>query len=79
MRKSLALFGALSTVVVFLSVSAGSAAADSQPGGCPAFGAFMGSVVPYYTQFQHPLGQHVRGLTPFGDALAGQKAYYCGQ
>lgn len=79
MRRSLALFGALSTAVVSLSVSAGPAAAAPQPGGCPAFGAFMGASASWYGQNQRPLGQTIRQLTPFSDALAGHKTALCGQ
>jgi hypothetical protein len=79
MRRSLALFGALSTAVVLLSVSAGTAAAGPQPGGCPAFGAFMGGSASWSGQNQRPLGQLVRQLTPFSDTLANFKAYFCGQ
>ena len=78
MRRSLALAGALSTAVVVLSVSAGPAAAGPQPGGCPAFGAFMGVSAPWSAHNQRPLGQAVRQLTPFNDALAVFKASLCG-
>jgi hypothetical protein len=79
MRKSLALFGAVSTAVVLLSVSAGTAAAGPQPGGCPAFGAFMGASASWSGQNQRPLGQLVRQLTPFNEALAVYKTGLCGQ
>ena len=79
MRRSLALAGALSTAVVVLSVSAGPAAAGPQPGGCPAFGAFMGVSAPWSGQNQRPLGQLVRQLTPFNEALAVFKSWLCGQ
>jgi hypothetical protein len=79
MRRSLAFFGALGTAVVVLSVSAGPAAAGPQPGGCPAFGAFMGVSAPWSGQNQRPLGQTIRQLTPFNEALAVFKTSFCGQ
>jgi hypothetical protein len=79
MRRSIALLGALCTAVVLLSVSVGTAAAGPQPGGCPAFGAFMGASASSSAHNQRPLGQTVRQLTPFNDALAVFKAAYCGQ
>lgn len=78
MRRSLVRFGVIGTAVVSLAVSAGTAAAAPQPGGCPAFGAFMGESASWSAQNQHPLGQTVRQLTPFNNALAVFKTYYCG-
>ena len=79
MRRSLVLLGVVIIAVVSLAVSAGTAAADPQPGGCPAFGAFMGVSAAWSGQNQRPLGQTIRQLTPFGDELAGHKTRLCGQ
>jgi len=79
MRRSLARLVVVSTAVVSLAVSAGTAAASPQPGGCAAFGAFMGVSAPWSGQNQRPLGQTVRQLTPFNDALAVFKNPLCGE
>ena len=79
MRRLLALSSIVSSAVVFLVVGAGTAAAaPSQPGGCPAYGAFMGMSAPWSGQNQRPLGQTIRQLTPFDDALAVFKTSLCG-
>ena len=78
-RSSLALIGAVIAAVASLAFGAGAAGADpNQPGGCPAFGQFMGNAASSSAQSQHPLGQAVRQLTPFNDALAVFKAAFCG-
>jgi hypothetical protein len=77
MRRFVGLLGGV-TAAALLFVGAGTAAANPQPGGCHAFGAFMGSSAPYSAQNQHPLGQAVRELTPFNDALAVFKTSLCG-
>jgi hypothetical protein len=77
MRRSLALGSIAVTSAVSLAFGVGSAGADSQPGGCPAFGAFMGAAAPWSAQNQRPLGQAVRQLTPFNDALAIHKGPLC--
>jgi hypothetical protein len=77
MRMSLALFSVVITAVVMLAFSVGTAAADPQPGGCQAFGAFMGVAAPSSGQNQRPLGQAVRQLTPFSNALAVFKTQLC--
>lgn len=78
MRRLLALGSVASTSVVLLVSGVGSAAADSQPGGCPAFGAFMGAAASSSAQNWRPLGQVVRQLTPFNVALATHKQQLCG-
>ena len=78
MRRLLALGSVVITSVVLLAPGVGTAAADPQPGGCHAFGAFMGVAAPTSAQNLHPLGQAVRQLTPFGDTLAAHKASLCG-
>ena len=78
MRKSLALLGVVSTAAVSLAFGAGTAGAGPQPGGCQAFGDFMGTAAPSSAQSQHPLGQAVRQLTPFDNALEVFKSSLCG-
>jgi hypothetical protein len=56
---------------------AGSAAAAPQAGGCAAFGGFMGWSAPNSAQTQHPLGQAVREVTPFGPTLEQYKTSLC--
>ena len=77
MRRSLALFSVVITAGVSLVFSVGSAVAGPQPGGCHAFGEFMGESASSSAQRQHPLGQAVRQLTPFNDALQLFKTEYC--
>ena len=78
-RSSLALTGAVTTAVASLAFGAGTAGAGpNQLGGCPAFGQFMGEAASSSAQSQQPLGQTVRQLTPFNDALAVFKAAFCG-
>ena len=77
MRKSLVLLGVVGTAVVSLVFGAGTAGAGPQPGGCGAFGAFMGTAAPSSAQSQHPLGQTVRQLTPFDNALEVFKSSLC--
>jgi len=77
MRRLLALGSVVITTVVLLAPGAGIAAANPQPGGCPAFGAFMGVAAPTSAENQHPLGQVIRQLTPFGETLAVHKAQLC--
>ena len=78
MRHSTALFVAALAAAVSLVVGVGGAAAGPQAGGCPAFGSFMGTSAPWSAQNQQPLGQVVRQLTPFNDALAVFKTQFCG-
>jgi hypothetical protein len=78
MRRLLILGSVVLSSVVLLTVGAGSATAGPQPGGCQAFGAFMGVSAPWSGQNQRPLGQVIRQLTPFNDALAVFKVQYCG-
>lgn len=78
MRRSLALGSIAVTSAVSLAFGVGSAgAAAPQPGGCPAFGAFMGAAAPWSAENQRPLGQAVRQLTPFNGALAIHKGPLC--
>jgi hypothetical protein len=77
MHRSLALVGVISTAAVLLCFGVGTAAAGPQPGGCQAFGAFMGVAAPSSGQNERPLGQTVRQLTPFNDALAVFKTQLC--
>ena len=77
MRRSLALSIVVIGTALWLVVGAGTASAAPQPGGCPAFGAFMGVSAPWSGQNQRPLGQLVRDLTPFNDALAVFKTGLC--
>jgi hypothetical protein len=78
MRRPLALFGVVITAAVSLAVGVGTAAADSQPGGCQAYGQFMGTAASSSAHSQWPLGQTIRQLTPFDNALAFYKDYFCG-
>ena len=78
MRRLLALFSVVIAAVVSLALGAGTAVAGPQPGGCQALGASMGVAAPWSGQNQRPLGQTVRQLTPFNDALAVFKADFCG-
>ena len=78
MRRRFALSSVVIGTALSLSVGAGTASAAPQPGGCPAFGAFMGVSAPWSGQNQWPLGQIVRNLTPFNDALAVFKTSLCG-
>jgi hypothetical protein len=78
MRRLIALGSVVIATVVLLAFGVGTAAAAPQPGGCPAFGAFMGESASWSGQNQRPLGQLVRQLTPFSDALAVFKTRYCG-
>jgi hypothetical protein len=78
MRRLLALGSVAITSIVLLTFGVGTAAADRQPGGCHAFGTFMGVSAPWSGQNQRPLGQVVRQLTPFSDALAVFKGPLCG-
>lgn len=78
MRRLFALGSVVITSVVLLAFGVGTAGAGPQPGGCQAFGAFMGVAAPTSAQNQHPLGQVVRELTPFGATLAVHKAQLCG-
>jgi hypothetical protein len=77
MRRLLALFILVIAAVVSLAFGAGTAVAGPQPGGCQAFGAFMGVSAPWSGQNQRPLGQAVRQLTPFDNALAVFKTDLC--
>ena len=77
MRRLSVVASVASTSVVLLAFGAGTAAAGPQPGGCPAFGAFMGTSAPWSGQNQRPLGQVVRQLTPFNDALGVFKTSLC--
>lgn len=78
MRRSLALGSIVVTSAVSLAFGVGTAgAAAPQAGGCPAFGAFMGVSAPWSGQNQRPLGQVIRQLTPFNDALEVFKAPLC--
>ena len=78
MRKLVALGSVVITSAVLLPFGVATAAAEPQVGGCHAFGAFMGVAAPAAAQNQHPLGQAVRQLTPFGETLAIHKATLCG-
>jgi hypothetical protein len=78
MRKSLALFSVVITAAVSLAFSVETAVAGPQAGGCHAFGEFMGTSAPSAARDQHPLGQTIRELTPFNEALAVYKASLCG-
>jgi hypothetical protein len=78
MRRLLTLGSVVITSVVLLAFGVGTAGAGSQPGGCHAFGAFMGVSAPWSAQNQHPLGQVIRDLTPFNNALAVFKEQFCG-
>jgi len=78
MRRLFALGSVVVTSVVLLAPGVGTAAANPHPGGCPAFGAFMGAAASASAQNEHPLGQAIRQLTPFGDTLAVHKAELCG-
>ena len=77
MRRLLTLGSVVVASVVLLAFGAGSAAAEPQPDGCHAFGAFMGVSAPSSAQNQRPLGQVIRQLTPFSDALAVFKGPLC--
>ena len=77
MHRLLALFSVVIAAGVSLFFSVGTATADPQPGGCHAFGEFMGVSAPWSGQNQRPLGQTIRELTPFSDALAVFKAPLC--
>ena len=77
MRRLAALGSVVIFSVVVLAFGVGSASAGPQPGGCPAFGAFMGVSAPWSGQNQRPLGQVIRQLTPFNDALAVFKTHFC--
>lgn len=79
MRKMLALVsvvGAAASSAV--GVGAAAAAPQPQPHGCPAYGQFMGASASSSAENQWPLGQVVRQLTPFNDALAVFKTGFCG-
>lgn len=78
MRRLLALLTVVIATAVSLVFGVGTAAAGPQPGGCPAFGAFMGVSAPWSGQNQRPLGHVIRDLTPFNDALAVFKTGFCG-
>ena len=78
MRRLVVLGSVVITSVVLVAFGVGTAAAGPQPGGCQAFGAFMGTSAPWSGQNQRPLGQVVRQLTPFSDALAVFKVPLCG-
>jgi hypothetical protein len=78
MRRLLALFSVVIAAAMSLVFGVGTAAAGPQPGGCPAFGAFMGVSAPWSGQNQRPLGHVIRDLTPFNDALAVFKTGFCG-
>jgi hypothetical protein len=78
MRRLLALFSVVIATAVSLVFGVGTAAAGPQPGGCQAFGAFMGVSAPWSGQNERPLGQTIRQLTPFNDALAVFKTRFCG-
>jgi hypothetical protein len=78
-RAPSVLSAALVTAAASLVFGVGAAGAGSnQPGGCPAFGQFMGTAASSSAQSQHPLGQAVRQLTPFNEALAVFKTNFCG-
>jgi hypothetical protein len=77
MRRLLVLGCVAASSVFLLAFGVGSAAAGPQPGGCQAFGAFMGVSAPWSGQNQRPLGQEVRQQTPFSDALAVFKTHFC--
>jgi len=78
MRRRLALLSVVTGTAMSLVVGAGTASAAPQPGGCPAFGAFMGVSAPWSGQNQRPLGELIRDLTPFNDALSVFKTPLCG-
>jgi hypothetical protein len=78
MRRRLALSSVVIGTALSLVGGAGTASAAPQPGGCPAFGAFMGVSAPWSGQNQRPLGQLVRDLTPFNGALAVFETSLCG-
>ncbi len=63
---------------VALGGAGGAAAGPPQSGGCAAFGGFMGWSAPNSAQTQHPLGQAVREVTPFGPTLEQYKSSLCG-
>jgi len=73
-----AVFVSLVTSAAVALAGAGGAAAGPQAGGCAAFGAFMGTSAPSSAQSQHPLGQAVRQVTPFGATLEPYKTSLCG-
>jgi hypothetical protein len=70
--------GLVISAAVGLVGAGGAAAAPPPAGGCDAFGAFMGWSAPYSAQAQHPLGQAVREVTPFGPTLEQYKSSLCG-
>ena len=79
MCRSLALSIVVIGTALWLVVGAGTASAAPQPGGCPAFGEWMGVSAPWSGQNQRPLGHVIRDLTPFNDALAvSGKTPFCG-
>jgi hypothetical protein len=78
MRSLLVLFSVLITAVVFLVFSVGTAVAQNPQHGCPAFGQFMGAAASSSAQNEHPLGQVIKELTPFGVELARYKEAFCG-
>jgi delta 1-pyrroline-5-carboxylate dehydrogenase len=78
MRRLPALFAVVTAAVGLLVFGAGTAAAGPQAGGCHAFGEFMSTAAPSASRDQHPLGQTIRQLTPFNDALQVYKDMFCG-
>ena len=73
MRRLVALGSVVITSSVLLPFGVGTAAAGPELGGCHAFGASMSVTAPWSAQNLRPLGQVVRQLTPFKDALADYK------
>jgi hypothetical protein len=78
MHRLPAVFAVATAAAGLLVFGAGTAAADPQAGGCHAFGEFMSMSAPSAARSQHPLGQTIRQLTPFDDALQVYKDMFCG-
>lgn len=78
MNRLSVFFAVAATAAGLLVFGAGTAAAGPQAGGCHAFGEFMGTAAPSAARDQHPLGQTIRQLTPFNDALQVYKELFCG-
>ena len=78
MRRLLALLGVVITAAVSLVFGVGTAVAQNPQHGCPAFGQFMGAAASSSAQNEHPLGQVIKDLTPFGGELARYKEAFCG-
>ena len=77
MSRFLALLSVVITAVVSLVFGVGTAVAENPQHGCPAFGQFMGASASSSAENQHPLGQVIKELTPFGVELARYKEILC--